>query len=172
MKEIRNFKGEIVKTEAAYGERWWHLSSETWMFLSGIVILTVTLLLPAAWFNAALHSLDVRVWTWRHFVLAAAAAGYAAGCWHIRRSWDGYDEDEKRHAMSFVWFGLTLIAILAFLVILSMTGRLALFFRPVAQMFSVGRFTLAAVWRLALLALASVPLIHFGKEWILGFWNE
>ena len=99
MKEIRNFKGEIVKTEAAYGERGWHLSSETWMFLSGIVILTVTLLLPAAWFNAALHSLDVRVWTWRHFVLAAAAAGYAAGCWHIRRSWDGYDEDEKRHAM-------------------------------------------------------------------------
>lgn len=30
MKEIRNFKGEVVQREVSYGDRWWHLSREVW----------------------------------------------------------------------------------------------------------------------------------------------
>lgn len=63
MKEIRNLKGEIVKTEAAYGGRWWHLSSETWILLCGIAILAATFFLLIAWFNAAFHFFDIRYWT-------------------------------------------------------------------------------------------------------------
>ena len=172
MKEIRNLKGEIVGTKAAYGDRWWHFSSESWILLCGIVILAVTFFLPIGWFNAAFRFFDIRDWTWRHLLLVTLAVGYAIGCWHIVRRWEDYDEDEERRARSFIFFGLTLIVIVFFFVILSLTGRFALFFRPTAQMFSSGRFSLAGLWRLALLVVLSVPLIHFGKEWILGFWDE
>ena len=123
MKEIRNLKGEIVKTEAAYGERWWHLSFESWILLCGIAILAATFFLPIAWFNAAFHFFDIRDWTWRHLLLVVAVAAYAVGCWHIWRSWENYDEDEEHRARSFIFFGLTALVIVFFLVILSLTGR-------------------------------------------------
>ncbi|MBO7726739.1 MAG: hypothetical protein J6S40_09780 [Thermoguttaceae bacterium] len=172
MKEIRNFKGEVVRTENSSGGGLRALSGEVWFVFLGLLLLGIGCFLPVKAMSVFLRFFDVRIWTWQHLLLAAVAASYAVGCWHIWRSWDDYDEDEKRHAMSFVWFGLTVVVIVAFLVILALSGRFALFFRPMVGMFSTGRFSLAGIGRLALLIVPLVPLIHFGKEWILGFWNE
>ena len=38
MKEIRNLKGEVVRTETSYGDRWWHFSASTWSLLFGAVL--------------------------------------------------------------------------------------------------------------------------------------
>ncbi|MGI5832202.1 MAG: hypothetical protein ACOX6D_06680 [Thermoguttaceae bacterium] len=172
MKEIRNFRGEIVRVESEYGEKWWHLSASTWGFLLGLGFLLLGFFMPTSVLVAVLRVFDVRIWTWEHFVLFSVIAGYLFVCWGLYRNWSEYDEDEERHAKNFILFGATVVVILLFLLILSIVGRFHLFFRPVVDLFARGRVTLAALWRTALIVVSVVPLIHFGKEWILGFWDD
>lgn len=172
MKEIRNFKGEVVQREVSYGDRWWHWSREVWGCVFGLLFLLLGVFVPYQSVLVIQRFLNPRLWSWEHFTLLAATAGYLFCCWSIYRNWENYSGAEERRAKNFIIFGVTALVILYFLLILSIAGRFGLFFRPLGQMFARGRFSLAAVWRLALIVVACVPLIHFGKEWILGFWEE
>ena len=172
MREIRNLKGEIVRIESR-SSGWWHkLPCEVWFVLLGLILLAFGYAVPAKAMSVFLHFFDLRVWTWLHLLLFTTVASYAVGCWLVWRNWDDYDEDEEHRAMNFVWFGLTVVIVVAFLIILTLSGRFFLFFRPMVGMLSNGRFSLAGFGRLALLVAPLVPLIYFGKEWILGFWDE
>ena len=172
MKEIRNLKGEVVRTETSYGDRWWHLSASTWSLLFGAVLLVIGYSVSSESLGAASRIFDVRRWPHELFFLVPAIAAYLFWCWRISRNWFEYDEDERRHALNFIGFGAALMLIVSFLLLLSMTGRFFLFFRPLTDMFARGVFSLAAVWRALPFVALSVPLIYFGKEWICGFWDD
>ncbi len=172
MKEIRNFKGEIVQTKGPAGRRWFRLSGEVWGMLLGLLVMTLGCLVPPRFMAAFLRLFDVRFWSWPHPLVFSALICYAVGCWHIYRNWEDYDGDEERHAKSFVAFGVTVIVILLLLVALFLSGRFFLFFRPLGTMFSTGRFSLAGFGRLALIVVSLIPLIHFGKGWISGFFEK
>ena len=168
MKVIRNFKGEIVQAERPAGRRF-RLSAEVWGMLLGLLVMALGFSVPSRFMKEFLALFDVRFWSWPHLLLFSALICYAVGCWHIYRNWEDYDDNEQRHAKNFVAFGVTVIVIVLFLVILFLSGRFFLFFRPLATMFSTGRFSLAGIGRLALIVVFLIPLIHFGKEWIVGF---
>ncbi len=172
MKEIRNLKGEIVRVETSYGDRWWHFSSSTLSLAFGVILLIVGSLVSAESLVAAFRAFNVRLWPYELFILIPVIAGYLFACWRICRNWYDYDEDEKKHALNFIGFGTAFAFIVSSLLILSMTGRFFLFFRPLTDMLTRGVFSLAAVWRAALAVVLSVPLIYFGKEWVCGFWDE
>ena len=172
MKEIRNLKGEVVRTETSYGDRWWHFSDSTWSLVSGAVLLIIGCSVSSESFVAALRIFDVRLWPYELFVLIPVVAGYLFWCWRICRNWFDYDGDGKKHALNFVGFGAAFTVIISFLLLLSMTGRFFLFFRPLTDMLTRGVFSMAAVWRAVPVVVLSVPLIYFGKEWICGFWND
>ncbi|MBR5414739.1 MAG: hypothetical protein IK105_02270 [Thermoguttaceae bacterium] len=172
MKEIRNFKGEVVQTKSSSGYRCLRWSGEVWGMLFGLLFVALGCLVPPRFMTAFLRLFDVRFWSWPHFLVFTAVICYAVGCWHIYRNWEDYDGDEECRAKSFIAFGLTVMVILLLLVILYLSGRFFLFFRPLVTMFSTGRFSLAGVGRLALIVVSLIPLIHFGKGWILGFFEE
>ncbi len=172
MREIRNFKGEVVRTETSYGDRWWHFSESTWSLLFGAVLLIIGCSISSETLGAVSRIFDVRLWRFGLLVLIPVVFGYLFGCWRICRNWFDYDEDEKKHALNFVGFGTSFAVIVFFLLFLSMTGRFFLFFRPLTDMLTRGVFSMAAVWRAVPIVVLSVPLIYFGKEWFCGFWND
>ena len=172
MNVIRNFKGEAVQTEHATGGFWRWIPGEMWGGGFGLLFLLLGHFVPEEVAMSILHFFDIRLWAWEHILLMVFITSYVVGCWHIRQSWDYYDEDEKRHAISFICFGLTVVIVVVCLVILFLSNRFVLFFRPMIQMFSAGRFSLTGFWRLAIIITSSVLLVHFGKEWILGFYDK
>ncbi|MGI5832188.1 MAG: hypothetical protein ACOX6D_06605 [Thermoguttaceae bacterium] len=174
MKEIKNFKGEIVKVESSDGENWWRLSSSAWLWLliSGLILFNIGCFVKPSLIDSLLHFLDMRLWPWELFVIILVGAGFSFQCWRICRDYDEYYDYEKKHARNFIAFGVTVLVILLFLLFLSMTGRFFLFFRPIGNWFVRGHYTLQAVGRSALVVVSLIPLIYFGKEWICGFWDE
>ncbi|MGI5831647.1 MAG: hypothetical protein ACOX6D_03835 [Thermoguttaceae bacterium] len=172
MKVIRNLKGEIVRVETSYGEKWWHLSASTWMLILGLLLLIVAGFVPSETLAAVPRVFNIKLWPWELVVLIPTIACYSFGCWRIYRDRGEHDEVERKHAKNFIGFGATAVVILLCLLILSVTGRFFLFFRPVVDLFARGRLTFAAFWRLALIVVSVVPLIHFGKEWVCGFWDD
>ncbi len=169
MREIKNFKGEIVKIESSYGDKWWHPSGSTWFLISGLVL---GIFANLSFSPSILNILDPRCWPWEIFVLIPLLAAFLYQCGRIYRNWEYYDEDEEKHAKNFVWLGVTVLLSLLFVCVLTMTGRFFLFFRPLTEMFTRGVFSLAAIWRAVPIVVLSVPLLYFGKEWICGFWNK
>lgn len=172
MREIRNFKGEVVRVENETDDRWWHIPREVMLVVLGSLFYLLGLNEPAKAVRSILRFFDIRDWTWRHLLLVSVTAGFLFSCWRIKRNWEDYSYAEEKRAKNYIGFGATLTIILSFLLILSIFGRFSLFFRPVVDMFSGGRFSLSGLWRLALIVASSVPLIHFGKEWILGLWEK
>lgn len=172
MPEIRNLKGEIVKTEPDDGGRCFYLSYSSWFLILGLVLVNLGLFVKLDFVLSALKIFDVRIWPWEVFVLVPLTATFLYQCKRIYKNWKYYDNDEKRHAKNFIGFGATVLVVLLFVFILLMSGRFFLFFRPVTNLFSRGTFSLAALWRSALVVMTLVPLIYFGKEWIFGFWDE
>ena len=172
MPEIRNLKGEVVKIVPEPGEGRLRLSGSTWFLIIGLILVNLGFFVKFDFLLSALRVFDIRLWPWEVFVLVPLIAAFFYQCWRIHRNWEYYDEDEERHAKNFIGFGATVLVILLFVFILLMTGRFSLFFRPVTNMFSRGIFSLAALWRSALVVVVLVPFIYFGKEWICGFWDE
>lgn len=172
MGEIRNFKGEVVRIESSSGDRCRHFFAENWVVILGVLFLLLGFSVPAQAVTPVLQFFDIRTWTWRHLLLVSLIVGYIVGCWQIFRNWNGYSDSEERRAKNFIGFGAALVVIFSFMLILSIVGRLSLFFRPVTAMFSSGRLSWAGFWRLSLTVVSFVPLFHFGKEWIMGFWEE
>ena len=172
MPEIRNLKGEIIKIEPDDGGKYLHFSASVWFLIIGIILVSLGLFVDLNFVLSILRIFDFRLWPWEVFVLVPLVAVFFYQCWRIYRNWEYYDEDEERHAKNFIGFGVTVLVILLFVFILLLTGRFFLFFRPVTNMFSRGIFSLAALWRSALVVAALVPFIYFGKEWICGFWDE
>lgn len=172
MREVKNLKGEVVKVEPEYGEKWWHLSGSTWFLIAGLLLLNIGFFVKIDLLLSILRLLDIRIWPWEVLVLVPVLAGFLLWCVHLCRNWEDYDDDERRHHRNFIGFGITVTVVLLFLLILSMSGRFFLFFRPVTNLFSRGMVSMAAVWRSALIVVPLVPLIYFGKEWICGFWDE
>ncbi len=172
MREIRNLKGEVVKTVPDGGEGRFRLSVSTWFLILGLVLINAGLFVKVDFVLSAFKIFDIRLWPWEVFVLVPLLAAFLYQCARIYKNWEYYDETEERHAKHFIGFGITVFVILLFVFILLMSGRFSLFFRPVTNMFSRGTFSMAALWRSALVIAALVPLIHFGKEWICGFWDE
>ena len=140
--------------------------------LFGLLFLFLGFCVPYQAVRTVQRFLNPCQWSWEHFTPFATTAGYLFCCWSIYRNWYDYGDAKERRAKNLIIFGITALMILYFLLILSIAGRFGLFFRPLGQMFAHGRFSLAAVWRLALIVITCVPFIHFGKEWILGVWKE
>ena len=172
MKVIRNLKGEVVRTENENSDRWWRIPREVMLVVLGSFFYLFGRYGPEQTVMPILRFFDIRDWTWRHLLLVSVAAGFLFSCWWIKRNWDDYSYTEEKRAKNYIGFGATATAILSFLLILSVTGRFSLFFRPVIAMFSSGRFSSSGLWRLALIVASSGPLIYFGKEWVLSFWEE
>ena len=172
MKEIKNLKGEIVKVDDSDEERWWQLSASTWLLILGLILLNVGCFVKPTLLDSMIQLLDVRLWHWECVVSLFFLAGILFQFWRIRRDWNDYYDYEKKHAWGFIGFGVTVMIILLFFMILSATGRLSLFFRPIGNWFGFGQYTNAALFRSMILIVGLVPLIYFGKEWILGFWDE
>lgn len=84
MKEIRNLKGEVVRVEVSYGEKWWHLSASTWCLVLGGVLLIVGCF-PMDWLLALSRVLDPRMWPWELYVLVLTVTAYLLLCWWIHR---------------------------------------------------------------------------------------
>ena len=80
MKEIRNLKGEVVRTETSYGDRWWHLSASTWSLLFGAVLLVIGYSVSSESLGAASRIFDVRRWPHELFFLIPAVAAYLFWC--------------------------------------------------------------------------------------------
>lgn len=172
MNEIKNLKGEVVKTESPENAPWWRLSASTWLLLAGLVLFNVGCFMKPTILDAVLHFFDIRLWPWEILTLLLVAAAVSFQCWRIRRDWSEYYDYEKKHARSFIALSVTILLILCCLFALSLTGRFALFFRPMVNWFVRGHYTLSAVGRSVLVVAALVPLLYFGKEWIFGFWDE
>ena len=172
MKEIRNFKGEIVQRKAAYGDRWWHFSKEFWGIFGGVLFLLIGHLVPDRTILNIYRFLDIRLWTWQHILLISSLIGYTICFTMIVRNWKYYDKDEESHAKYFVGFCTTMLVMVIFFVSLSLTDRFCLFFRPITDMLTRGIFSLSAIWRAIPVISLSLFLIYFGTEWILGIWDN
>lgn len=172
MREIRNFKGEVVRTESSSGNPWYRFITGNGWIILGVLFLLLGFFVPAQAVFPVLGFFDIRIWSWQHLLLISVIIGYAVSCWQIFRNWSEYSDSEERHAKNFILFGASVTVILSFLLILSIIGYLSLFFRPVVTMFSSGRLSLTGFWRLLLIIVSLIPLVLFGREWIVGFWED
>ena len=172
MTEIKNAEGQELRKDVPQEEKWWRISFSTWLLIGGLILLNIGCFVQSSTLDKLLPALDVRHWPWEVFVLLLV---FAISVWQYRRfyrSWSDYYDHERKHARNFIGLSVTVLAILLFLTILSVSGRFFVFFRPVTYLFTVGKFSIAGFLRGILMVVMAVPLIYYAKEWIVGFWDE
>ena len=86
MKEIRNFRGEIVQAKSVPDEYLWLLPREAKYTILGIFLLVDFVLTQVV--TLRLHFSDIRVRTLLHLLLDSVTLGFLLLYWSIYQSWE------------------------------------------------------------------------------------
>ena len=169
--EVRNLKGEIVRT-ADNGEKWYELSSSTWLLIGGLLLFNVGCFVNPGIIDTLFRQLDVRLWPWWYFLFLVLLVAFSVKWFFIYQNWGDYDDMDAEAANRFNRMAISVCIVMAVLVLLNVMNLYGYFYFPLSRWLGYGEFSWMALLSFVLIFGAVVPIAYFFKEWIITFWSE
>ncbi len=166
-KEAWNLKGEKISDNES--EKWYQWSGSTWLLIIGLVLFNFGCFLKPAAIDSALRLMDVRLWPWWYFLIAALLTAFSVTWFFILRSWPDHDDAKRDEAVRFIRMSIVLSVVFAVLIFLNVSQLMIFLFNPLKRWFGIGIFSWNALMVFVLLVSIVVLTVYFIKEWLVVF---